>query len=124
MNYISRVGIDFKTVGLQRIKSINGKTNAELARVIFASVDEVTLISYDKIIGTKRNKDIRQARQIVHYFLKKYTTFTLEDIGRQTKNDHCTVLHSVKVVELDCSDRIYKLMVEEIDQLIKYKINN
>jgi len=124
MNYFSRVGMDFKTVGLSNKRNTHGKTNQEITRIIFASIEEVTTITYDEIIGVKRNINIRQARQIVHYFLKQYTNYTLEDIGKQTKNNHSTVIHSIKVVPLDMSDRIYRLMIEQIEELIKRNINN
>ena len=123
MNYVSRVGIDFKTVGTSNKKSVHGKTNQEVVRIIFAAVEEITQVTYDEIIGIKRNINIRQGRQIIHHFLKQYTNLTLHQIGKQTKNDHSTVIHSIKVVPLDMADGIYKTMIEEIEQLIKFDIN-
>ena len=119
MNYISRVGIDFKTVGTSNKKSVHGKTNQEIIRIVYSAVEEVTGITYDEITVPNRKIVIRQARQMVHYFLKAYTNLSLMDIGKQTKNDHSTVIHSCKVVELDCADKIYKTMLESVEEQIK-----
>ena len=124
MNYFGRPGVQFKTVGLQNAKSIHGRTSQEITRIVFSCVEEVTEITYDEIITRSRKKELVQARQLTQYFLKKYTSYSLEVIGQQTKRDHATVLNSFKVVEQDCSDRIYRLTFERLEELIKLSIKN
>jgi chromosomal replication initiation ATPase DnaA len=124
MNYISRAGIEFKTVGTGKTILFNGRSNQEITRIVFACVQEICNVEYEEIISNRRFKPLRESRQLVHYFLKKYTNMTVQAIGDSTRNDHTTVLHSVRVVESDLSDRIYRLNFENIDYGIKNKLNN
>ena len=71
-----------------------------------------------------RIKEVREARQISHYFMRKYTNLSLIQIGKETRNDHSSVIHSLKVVPLDMSDRDYRSMVEAIETQIKFNIKN
>lgn len=123
MQYFSRPGIEFKTVG-SRFSSNSGKTDMELTYIITKSVVEITEVSLSDIKSSMRNKEIRQARQFVHYFLKKFTKLSSPGIGKVTINDHATVLHSIKVVTNDIHrDSELKEKYYEILELIKGYIN-
>ena len=60
---------------------------------------KVRKISKAKIILKSRKPEIVIARQIWHYYIKKMTNLSLEDIGQNAGGvNHATVLYSIKKV--------------------------
>ncbi len=64
----------------------------------YYSVDENALRS------TLKNKGTAEARQIAMYMIRKITTLSLPDIGKEFGRDHSTVLHSIRKVEAALKD--------------------
>lgn len=123
MNYWSRVGIEFETVGFKQLNNEHGLDFNYVIRIVFSNIEAVTGIKKKQIVSKVRDRKIRQSRQIVHYFLKKYTTLTLKEIGVTTLNDHATVLHSLRTVESDvCIDKNLMKTISIINNKIKEKI--
>jgi len=78
----------------------------------------------DLINSKSRIRPISNARQIVHYFSRKYTNFSLTEIGWfQGMKNHATVLYSNKIIKtlLTC-DKILQKDIEEIEAIIKTSI--
>jgi chromosomal replication initiation ATPase DnaA len=65
-----------------------------------------------------------EARQIAIYFVSIYTKNSLESIAKLfNRKAHATILHSIKVVKSHyATERVYKLTVENIKNLIDEKI--
>ncbi len=76
-----------------------------------------------------RKTEIKEARQLFHYFAKKYTDFNLSIIGSYAANgDHSSVIHSIKTVDILRSvDYSYQLKYDRIRHNIEseiYRIKN
>ena len=50
-------------------------------------------ISYDEIQSKKRNSYLNIPRQIIMYLCRRYTSLSLEEIGKLLGRDHTTVMH-------------------------------
>ena len=64
------------------------------------------------------------ARQLICYFVRKYTQKTLFEVGQLIGNrDHTTVIHSINTVNdfLDIKDRKFIKMIFDIEQLFVEK---
>jgi len=54
-------------------------------------------VSKTELLGKKRTLDIVRARNIIHNLLNEKYKMNLSNIGRYFKQDHTTVLHSIKM---------------------------
>jgi chromosomal replication initiation ATPase DnaA len=75
------------------------KNPREVIDTIFAVVEMSTGICKFEILAKDRTRKVKEARQLFHYLADEMTTETLTSIGQITKRSHCTVIHSLKVVE-------------------------
>lgn len=68
-----------------------------------------------------RKREIVNVRQIIHFFIKKYTNKSLKDIAWENgRLDHASCVHSLKTVNnLIDSDKQYKKQILEIEKLLK-----
>lgn len=80
-----------------------------------------TYIKPSEITSTKRTKQVSMSRQIAMYVSRKYTSKTLEDIGKSFGGrDHSTVKNSIDNVEkLIFEDTNIKKLVEKIEHEIE-----
>ena len=68
--------------------------------VIIEEVSQFYGIEADAIRGQGRTKDTALARQIAMYQIRRITTLSLKEIGREFDNrDHTTVMHSIERIE-------------------------
>ena len=68
--------------------------------VIIEEVSKFYGIETDAIRGQGRTKDTALARQIAMYQIRRITTLSLKEIGREFDNrDHTTVMHSIERIE-------------------------
>ena len=68
--------------------------------VIIEEVSKFYGIEADAIRGQGRTKDTALARQIAMYQIRRITTLSLKEIGREFDNrDHTTVMHSIERIE-------------------------
>ena len=124
MNYFSRVGIDFPTVGLKK-ETTGEVTEQDIVNFIFEAITETFGVSKEHVQSKSRIQTVRQARQFTHYFLKEWTKMSLRVIGAQTFNDHSSALHSIKTVKQDIQyDARLKEAARRIKRLIEIKIYN
>ena len=90
-----------------------------------ASEVQNTLITTDHIKSRSRKLEIVRARQFYHFVMKRFTKLTLSTIARETKNDHATVLHSLKVIdnavgfERRIFDRIYNISLPQLSGILE-----
>ena len=86
----------------------------------------ITNMEHDIMIAKNRKKEIVFVRQLIHYFLKKETKLSLNQIGLLTGDqDHATTLHSVKKIKgyLEINDADIKYYVNSCQEEIN-KIRN
>ena len=85
-----------------------------------------TSIKPSEITSTKRTKQISMSRQIAMYVSRKYTSKTLEEIGKSFGGrDHSTVKNSIDNVEkLIFEDINIKKLVEKIEHEIENNNGN
>lgn len=102
-----------------------------LAEQIINTVCAFEGINKDDFQNLKsRKREIVQARQRAHYFLKQKTKLTLQEIGWMVGGkDHATVLHSVKTVDnmvftdFDYRDQMKELAVKINNTVAEYNEN-
>ncbi len=83
-------------------------------QLIMDIVAEHYNITVADILSKKKNKDIANPRQICMYLCRKYTDYSLQNIGKIMGNrDHTTVIHG--------HDKISKMM--EHDEILKSTLN-
>lgn len=81
-------------------------------------------LSPEDIRGQDRRRELTNARQIAMYLIRRMTSISLKDIGREFDNrDHTTVLHSLdKVEKMMHSDPAFAETVKEITTNINAKL--
>ena len=87
---------------------------------ILDKVSEYFNISKNSIIGKKRPKNIAVPRQIAMYLSRKYTDFSLPEIGKQFGGrDHTTVSHACRKIEEKLEkDSFLKNEIKKIEELL------
>ena len=87
---------------------------------VFAAIFKKYSIKQEDIKGTKRNKEIAQARHVAVYILRTVTDMSLPNIGKIFNRDHTTVLSSVENVEKRMAQSpVFRAEVEELIKEIK-----
>ena len=110
---IAKEAIKELTTYNQPISVINSK--------ITETVGNTYGISVENIMSDKRDKNIKDARQISMYIIREITGMSLEDIGKYFGGKtHSTVKHSIdKVRNMMDEDFQYKKTVEDIIKNVK-----
>jgi chromosomal replication initiator protein len=68
------------------------------------------------IQSKKRHKSIAFPRQVCMYLARRFTSFSLAEIGLYFGGrDHTTVLHAVRTIESDCADD--KTIADQLNQI-------
>ncbi len=84
---------------------------------IFTAVFKKYGINKEDLLGTKRNKDIAQARHISIYLIRTITEMSFPNIGKMFNRDHTTAMASSdRISEKIGKDPLFNL---EIEGLIK-----
>jgi len=101
-------------------------SDAVITTIIFSAVEIVTSYSYDTLTLKKRKRSMVHARQLIFYFLKKYTSYTLKNIGKFFGKDHTTVIHGIQTINdlLYVEDKEILEWEQDINILIRQSINN
>jgi chromosomal replication initiator protein len=87
---------------------------------VFAAIFKKYSIKQEDIKGTKRNKEIAQARHVAVYLLRTVTDMSLPKIGKIFKRDHTTILSSLDNVEKRMAQNpVFRAEVEELIKEIK-----
>ncbi len=68
-----------------------------------------------------RKREITTPRQMMHYFLKRFSRFTLKQIGGFTGgHDHSTVLNSIQVInDLVATEKDFRKRLTYLEQRVK-----
>ena len=92
--------------------------------IIFNTVCYSYNVKMQAVRGKNRQANIREARQLVAYFIREYTDLSLPNVGYMINRDHSTVIHSIKVVRDQVEfNKEYRLRHELINEIIKTRIN-
>ena len=77
-------------------------------------------LTIDVINSSTRHREIVQARQLIMYYAKKYTKYSLSTIGLYCGNkNHATVLHACRTVNnLMDTDKQFRIQAEKIERII------
>lgn len=79
----------------------------------------------DQVIrGNQRTKGIIEARQIAMYLVKKKTTLSLNDIGKEFNKNHTTVMHAIEAIEAKLDDPNSGIQdnIRDIESMIENKL--
>jgi chromosomal replication initiator protein len=121
-----------KALEIISVKSVE-EINEMLDAISKGSVEDIII---DEVIGSynvtfaelqrkSRKREYAEPRQVAMYLLAKYTTMTLKAIGDMFGGrDHSTVIHAQRAVERDLYSTVYRDKVLNIENKIKFLINN
>jgi hypothetical protein len=74
--------------------------NEKLVEYIVQLITETENVRKELLISPLRKREVVAARMLCQYFIKKYTTLTLEQIGLYFGGrDHATIIHAIKTIE-------------------------
>lgn len=82
-------------LGLRGVAEKNSKDKVENIKEI---VCKVTDVDFNELISKSRKRNITEARQLFHYFVRRETNLSLTQIGQMTNRDHSSVIHSINFV--------------------------
>lgn len=88
----------------------------ETARRIISSTAKKYGVSFEDIMGTSRVKEIKTARNVAMYIIRKMTTISLPEIGKIMNRDHATVHSNIKAIETEI--RTNSFLDSEINDII------
>jgi chromosomal replication initiator protein len=108
-------------IDLDLAKSALGdSTGPEQKRItiqqIYDAVTKYYGVRLADIQSKKRHKSIAFPRQVCMYLARRFTSFSLAEIGLYFGGrDHTTVLHAVRTIESDCNDD--KTIADQLNQI-------
>ncbi|MBP3917665.1 MAG: chromosomal replication initiator protein DnaA [Clostridia bacterium] len=110
------------TIDMARDNIADVVTGAEPVKVtqdkIFNAVANKYGVTVEQIKGTRKSKEIAQARHICVYIMRKITDMSLPAIGKvMGGKDHTTILYSVNLIQKRVREDA--LLENDIDALIK-----
>lgn len=78
-----------------------------------------------QIMQKSRDVEFCRPRQIIMYFYRKYTKYSLEKISMMFNKDHATVVHSCKTINnLIDTEKEFAFKIKELDKLIIEALSN
>ena len=89
---------------------------------IIQAASEIYGVSIEEILGTKRTKDVKMARNVSMYVIRELTTLSLGDIGKVFNRDHSTVHSNCAAIEKALADPL-TFVDSDIDE-IKRRISD
>lgn len=102
-------------------KEVEKIMQSELYEFICSKVNSFRTINYEKIYTASRKRVHVEPRQLILYFLKKHTNYTLTLLGLVVNRDHATVLHSSRtVIHMRDTDKSWTEFVDQADLDIAY----
>ena len=73
-------------------------TETDRAEIIIEEVCRFYNTTYEKINVKARDRELVEPRQVIMYFMKQRTGFSLKTIAGYFGKDHATVLHALKTI--------------------------
>ena len=118
INYFAYAGITFDVVG--KIKPTL-KDSEKKVSIIIKAVEDFTDVKISEIVMRSRIAKFTRPRHILNYLLVVETNLTLSEVGKITKRDHTSVIHSKKTIENELS---YDKNLQNLISKIRKSINN
>lgn len=118
INYFAYAGITFDVVG--KIKPTL-KGSEKKVSIIIKAVEDFTDVKISEIVMRSRIAKFTKPRHILNYLLVTETNLTLSEVGKITKRDHTSVIHSKKTIENELS---YDKNLQNLISKIREAINN
>ncbi len=88
--------------------------------LIQKEVENYFKVSHSDLVGTKRSRNIMQARQVAIYLCRNMLDIPYNDIGKKFNRDHSTMMYSVGQVEERLkTDRDLQEEIEIITKIIR-----
>ncbi|MSR44310.1 MAG: chromosomal replication initiator protein DnaA [Phycisphaerales bacterium] len=117
------ISLEIAKIALADVRSIDGLSNKPSIQMIIDAVTAYYDIKLSDLMSKRRHKSVALPRQVCMWLARKYTRYSLEEIGGYFGGrDHTTVLHGVRAIGLrrgsdsDISiaiDRIEGVLVQE-----------
>ncbi len=87
---------------------------------IFLSVYNKYGFKRDELVGSKRTKELAQARHIAIYLIRSITEMSLPNIGKIFERDHSTIMSSIDNVEKRIvTDRLFAIEINELKKEVE-----
>lgn len=84
------------------------------------TVESFYKISHSELVGKKRTREIKYARQVAIYLCRQILDLPYNDIGKKFDRDHSTVMYSVTIIEEKMKEsRELREELETLRQLIQ-----
>lgn len=76
-------------------------------------------VSVEQILGKSRTKDIKTARNVAMYVIKKVLDLSLPAIGKMMNRDHSTVYSNIQMIEtdLETNDKLNNDIIEIVTEI-------
>ena len=122
INYFAYAGITFDVVGKIKptLKGSEKKVSIKVS-IIVKAVEDFTDVKISEIVMRSRIAKFTRPRHILNYLLVTETNLTLSEVGKITKRDHTSVIHSKKTIENELS---YDKNLQNLISKIREAINN
>lgn len=115
-----------------KLDGVFGRSKKHLLHVVLAAVETGTHLTTEEIFSPGRPAHLAEARQLVAYFMRRFSNYSLPHIGRLMGDlrpdgrsfDHGTIHYSAKQIanrmDADLSFKVFvELMAEEIENAKK-----
>lgn len=74
--------------------------NEKIIEYVVQLISEKENVHRELLISPLRKREVVTARMLCQYFIKKYTTLTLDEIGLYFGGrDHATIIHAIRTIE-------------------------
>lgn len=127
INYIAYAGITFDTISKVVYKEsevVSRLSQNHIETIVTDVVTSFSGIDIHEIKSKKRHRNTTLARQLLHRFLREYTSYELSLIGNITCRDHTTVLYSIRTINnLVETDKEIRVLYRSIDFAINELIS-
>ncbi len=75
------------------------QSQQDIAKQVMLSTAKKYGVTMEEILGQKRTAEIKKARNVAMYIIRRMTTFSLSEIGKLMNRDHATVHNNINFVE-------------------------
>lgn len=89
------------------------------AKAIVNAVATFYEVDAKKLLWKTRTREIVTPRHVAMYFVRKYTSLTLDQIGRLFKRDHTVAIYALRSVKDLCdTDPIYRQKIQHLTNIL------
>ncbi|MBW2058726.1 MAG: chromosomal replication initiator protein DnaA [Deltaproteobacteria bacterium] len=110
INLMAKSSLLFRPINLELAQEVTGSFQvAENRQITIESIQKLVAHQYhlevEQLVSPSRRKSICHPRQLAMYLSRKFTTQSLEAIGKAFCRDHASVIHSIGVVEREIQEK-------------------